>query len=173
MSQHSKPNFKNIVLTNTLITLVVFGLLFPLNAMAIDCYGADMVDYGIYETDFHKWKNAPNTDEGKIELVGKRQLLRLTEYIPGGAGTQFGIRYVLNGDEEGKQVDILVKVVHSATVNRQEMSHVNEWVTKKKIGGTDFDGWKFKSESELNRGNWIIQLYHEGMMLAEKSFYVY
>ena len=54
MSQHSKRNFKNIVLANTILTLVGFGLSFPLNAMTIDCYGADMVDYGIYETDFHK-----------------------------------------------------------------------------------------------------------------------
>ena len=93
--------------------------------------------------------------------------------LPGQMGTQFGIRYVLNGDEEGKDVDILVKVVHTAEINKRELSHVNKWVTKKKIGGTGFDGWKFESESDLNRGNWTIQVYHEGMMLAEKSFFVH
>jgi len=165
MSQHSKVNFKNIVLTSTIITLLFLGLTCPMNAMAVDCYGADVVDYGIYETDFVKYQNAPNTDMGKIELVSDKQLLHLTEYIPGKKGTKFGIRYVLNGDEEGKDVNIQVKVLHEETVN--------EWVTTKKIGKAGFDGWKFNAESALIHGNWTIQLYHEGMMLAEKSFYVY
>ena len=147
--------------------------MFPMNAMAIDCYGAEMVDYGIYETDFVKFESAPNTDVGKIEMVSEKQLLRLTELIPGKRGTKFGIRYIVNGEQEGKDVNILVKVLHSTTVNKKEMSNVNEWVTTKKIGRTAFDGWKFNSESEFIHGNWTIQLYHEGLKLAEKSFYVY
>ena len=92
MSQHSTLNIKNLFLTNALITLMVLGLICPLNAMAVDCYGVDLVDYGVYAADFLKYENAPNTDEGKIELVSDEGLLHLTEYIPGKKGTKFGIR---------------------------------------------------------------------------------
>ena len=173
MSQHSTLNIKSLFLTNTFITLIVLGLICPINAMAVDCYGVDLVDYGVYAADFMKYKNAPNTDVGKIELVSDKALLHLTEYIPGKKGTKFGIRYVPKGDLEGKNVDILVKVLHSTTIDSREISHVNEWVTSKKIGKPGFDGWKFSDESELIHGNWTIQLYHQGMMLTEKSFYVY
>ncbi len=173
MSQHSTLKLKDIILTNTIITLIFFGLMFPMNAMAIDAYGADVVDYGIYETDFIKFETAPDTDLGKIGLVTEMQLLRYTELIPGKRGTQFGLRYIVNGDQDGKEVDILVKVLHSMKVNKKEESNVNEWVTTKKIGKTSYDGWKFNSDSELLHGNWTIQLYHQGLKLAEKRFYTY
>jgi hypothetical protein len=173
MSQHSTLNLKDIIQTNTIITLIFFGLMFPMNAMAMDTYGADVVDYGIYETDFIKFETAPDTDLGKIEMVSEMQLLSQTELIPGQMGTEFGIRYIVNGDQDGKEVDILVRVLHSLKVNKKDVSKVNEWVTTKKIGRTSYDGWEFKSDSELIHGNWTIQLYHQGLKLAEKRFYVY
>ena len=173
MSQHTTLELKDIILTNTIITLIFFGFMFPMNAMAMDDYGVDVVDYGIYETDFFKFETAPDTDLGKIELISEVQLLRHTEMIPGKSGTEFGIRYIVNGDQDGKDVDILVKVLHSMKVNKKEVSKVNEWVTTKKIGMTSYDGWEFNSDSELLHGNWTIQLYHQGLKLAEKSFYVY
>ena len=173
MSQHTTLELKDIILTNTIITLIFFGLMFPMNAMAMDAYGADVVDYGIYETDFIKSETAPDTDLGNIELVSGMQLVSHTELIPGKRGTEFGIRYIVNGDQDGKEVDILVKVLHSVKVNKKEVSHVNKWVTTRKVGRTFYDGWEFNSDSELLHGNWTIQLYHQGLKLAEKSFYVY
>ena len=174
MSQHTTLELKDIILTNTIITLIFFGFMFPMNAMAMDDYGVDVVDYGIYETDFVRFEKAPDTVIGRIEMVSEEmQLLRNTELIPGKRGTEFGIRYILNGDQDGKEVDISVKVLHSMSVNKKEVSYVNEWVTTKKIGWTSYDGWEFKSDSELLLGNWTIQLYHQGSKLAEKRFYVY
>ena len=174
MSCHKIVDLKNAVLANTFLALVFFGLMFPVTpAVAFDCYGIDVVDYGIYETDFINWESAPKTDLGKIEMVSGKRLLRLTAHIPAKKGTQFGMRYVLNGEPEGEDVPILVKVSHSTTVNKKEIPMTNEWVTTKKIGSTAFDGWKFNAESDLARGNWTIQIYYEGMKLAEKRFYAY
>lgn len=173
MSQHTTLKLKDISLTNAIITLIFFGLMFPMNAMASDTYSADVVDYGIYETDFFRFEAAPDTDRGKIELVSETQLLRQTELIPGTSGTEFGIRYVVNGDEDGKEIDISVKVLHSMKGNKKVVPYVNEWVTTKQIGTTSYDGWEFSSDSAVLQGNWTIQLYHQGLKLAEKTFYVY
>ena len=137
MSQHTTLKLKDIILTNTIIILIFLGLMFPMNAMAIDVYGADVVDYGIYETDFVRFEKAPDTVIGRIEMVSEEmQLLRNTELIPGKRGTEFGIRYILNGDQDGKEVDISVKVLHSMSVNKKEVSYVvpsGVEVSRKKI----------------------------------------
>jgi hypothetical protein len=173
MSQQTQEKFKNIIVTNTIICFVFLGLLCSINAVAVEGYQISVVDYGIYEASFVKYGNAPDTDVGKIEKVSTKQLLRLTDRIPGKKGTKFGIRYILDGAQQGKDVEVLVKVMHSGTVNEQPTTIINEWSTTKKIGEIAFDGWKFNTDSKLVHGNWTIQLYHEGMKLAEKSFQVF
>jgi len=173
MNRHQIIDLKNIPLIAAFMAFLVFGLTFPTMAAGFDCCGVDVVDYGIYKTDFIKWEGAPKTDVGKIEIVSDKKLVRLTDYIPAKKGTQFGMRYVLNGEPRGEDVAISVKVLHSAKVNEKEISRTNEWTTTKRIGGSIFVGWKFNTESELIHGNWTIQLYHKGMKLAEKRFYVY
>jgi len=173
MSQHTKGNKNNIVITYTITCFVFLGLLCLINAEAVEPYHIDVVDYGIYEADFVKYGNAPETVEGKIEQVSTKQLLRCTDRIPGKKGTKFGIRYILNGEQQGKDVKVLVKVVHSRTVNEKPTTRINEWSTTKKIGEIAFDGWKFNTNSELVHGSWTFQLYHDGMKLVEKSFEVF
>jgi hypothetical protein len=74
---------------------------------------------------------------------------------------------VVNGQEEGGQVDLLVKVLHSETQSS------NEWTASRQIGASSFDGWKLGTDSEVVPGKLTIQLFHQGMKLAEKSFTVY
>jgi len=173
MSQHTKVNSKKIIVIDTIICFVFLGLLFSIKAVAVERYHIELYDYGIYETVFVQYDKAPNTGEGKIERISHKKLLRRTEQIPGKKGTKFGIRYILEGTQQGKDVEVLVKVLHSGTVNEQPTTRINEWSTTKKIGQIAFDGWKFNTDSELIHGNWTIQLYHEGMKLAEKSFQVF
>jgi hypothetical protein len=121
----------------------------------------------LYQTTFAKWEQAPDTQRGEIQLVGSRELIRRTKRVPGKGGTEFGIRYVVNGQEEGGQVDLLVKVLHSETQSS------DEWTTSRQIGAPSFDGWKLGADSEVVPGKLTIQLFHQGTKLAEKSFTVY
>jgi hypothetical protein len=151
------------------IKLAIIGLavLCPFASQASEVDSIEIIDFGLYQTTFAQWEQAPDTQRGKIQLVGSRELIRRTKRIPGKGGTEFGIRYVVNGQEEGGQVDLLVKVLHSETQSS------NEWTASRQIGASSFDGWKLGTDSEVVPGKLTIQLFHQGMKLAEKSFTVY
>ncbi|MGD8706794.1 MAG: hypothetical protein PVI84_14895, partial [Syntrophobacterales bacterium] len=72
-----------------------------------------------------------------------------------------------NGQGEGGQVDLLVKVLHAETQSS------DEWTASRQIGTPSFDGWKLGADSKIVPGKLTIQLFHQGMKLAEKSFIVY
>ena len=151
------------------IGVIVFGiaLALPMVAMAAEVESIDIVDYGLYQTIFDTLKEAPKTTRGQIELVADKELLDLTAMIPGTAGTEFGIRYVVNGPKEGKKVKLLVRVSHS------DMQSSDEWVIARKVGTPSFDGWKFDTDAQIAPGNLTIELFHKGNKLAEKSFTIY
>jgi len=152
-----------------IVGMIIIGLavLCPFTSYASEVDSIEIVDFGLYETTFAQWEQAPDTQRGEIQLVGSRELIRRTKRIPGESGTEFGIRYVVNGQEEGGQVDLLVKVLHSET----QSSDV--WTASRQIGSPSFDGWKLGADSEIVPGKLTIQLFHQGTKLAEKSFTVY
>ncbi len=149
------------------IIIVSLTLAWPVVAAAAEANSIDIVDYGLYKTTFDNWKTAPKTARGKIEIVGSKELIELTEHIPGSAGTEFGIRYVVNGRREGKTVNLLVRVSHA------DLKSSQEWTISRTIGTPSFDGWKFDTDSEIVPGNLTIELFHKGTKLAEKNFTVY
>ena len=151
------------------VGLIIIGLalLCPFVSQASEVNGIEIIDFGLYKTTFATWQEAPNTQRGEIEVIGSRELIRRTKRIPGKGGTEFGIRYVVNGQEEGGQVDLLVRVVHSDSQTSEE------WTASRQIGSPSFDGWKLGADSEIVPGKLTIQLFHHGTKLAEKSFTVY
>jgi hypothetical protein len=149
------------------LMVVSFALCWPMASMATEVDSIKIIDFGLYKTSFAGWQQAVGTQRGKIQIIGERELLKKTKMIPVSEGTEFGIRYVVNGQEEGGQVDLLVRVSHS------EMQSSNEWVAATQIGTPSFEGWKFDNESQIVPGKLTIQLFHQGVKLAEKSFTVY
>ena len=149
--------------------MMIIGLvvLCPFVSQASEVDSIEIVDFGLYKTTFANWQEAPDTQRGEIQLIGSRELIRRTKRIPGKGGTEFGIRYVVNGQEEGGQVDLLVRVLHS------ESQTSEEWTASRLIGAPSFDGWKFDTYSHISPGKLTIQLFHQGVKLAEKSFIVY
>ena len=152
-----------------IVGMIIIGLavLCPFASQASEVDSIEIIDFGLYQTTFAQWEQAPDTQRGEIQLVGSRELIRRTKRIPGKGGTEFGIRYVVNGQEEGGQVDLHVKVLHAETQSS------DEWTTSRQIGAPSFDGWKLGVDSEIVPGKLTIQLFHQGMKLAEKSFTVY
>jgi hypothetical protein len=151
----------------TSLMVVLFALCWPMASMATEVASIKIIDFGLYKTSFAGWQEAPDTQRGKIEIIGQRELVKRTKMIPGSGGTEFGFRYVVNGQEEGGQVDLLVRVSHS------EMQSSDEWVAARQIGTPSFEGWKFDDGTQIVPGKLTIQLFHEGIKLAEKSFTVY
>ena len=152
-----------------IVGMIIIGLavLCPLVSRASEVDSIRIIDFGLYKTTFASWQEAPNTQRGEIQVIDSRDLIKRTKRIPGKGGTEFGIRYVVNGQEEGGQVDLLVRVLHSASQTSEE------WTALRQIGSPSFDGWKFDADSQINPGELTIQLFHHGVKLAEKSFTVY
>ena len=146
------------MILGTLMTLALVGL-YPHTSQAADVQSIQIVDFGIYKTAFERWEAAPGTGKGKIEIVSERKLLCLTDKISATPGTEVGVRYVVNGKQEGKPVDVLVKVIHSGGTE--------QWLRVRSVGSASFEGWKLDSASARTI---TIQLYHEGRKMAEKSF---
>jgi hypothetical protein len=149
------------------LMIISFALCCPVASMATEVDSIKIIDFGQYKTTCAGWQEAPGTQRGKIQIIGQRELLKRTKRIALSDGTEFGIRYVVNGQEEGGQVDLLVRVSHS------EMQSSEEWVTARQIGTPSFDGWRFDSESPMVPGKLTIELFHGGIKLAEKTFTVY
>jgi hypothetical protein len=149
------------------LMMISFVLGWPMASMATEVDSIKIIDFGLYKTTFAGWQEAVGTQRGQIQIVGQRELVKRTKMISGTDGSEFGIRYVVNGQEEGGEVDLLVRVSHS------EMQGSEEWVTARQIGTPSFEGWKFDNESQIVPGKLTIQLFHQGTKLAEKSFTVY
>jgi hypothetical protein len=149
------------MILGTLMILALVGL-YPHISQAADVESIQIVDFGIYQTAFERWETAPGTTKGKIEIVSERKLLRRTDTIPATPGTELGVRYVVNGKNEGKPVDVLVKVIQSGGAPATE-----QWLRVRPVGSASFEGWKLDASSPRTI---TIQLYHDGRKLAEKSF---
>ncbi|MCG6981336.1 MAG: DUF3859 domain-containing protein, partial [Deltaproteobacteria bacterium] len=133
-----KAIIKSFLIASMILSI---PLLWAATSIAAEVNSIDIIDYGLYKTTFAHWQEAPDTRRGEIQIVGEKELVRRTRLVPGKGGTEFGIRYVVNGQDAGGQVDLLVKVSHS------KMDSSEEWVTSRQIGAPSFDGWKFDSDS--------------------------
>ena len=153
------------VIIGLMIILLMVG--WPMASMATQVDSIKIIDFGLYKTTFAGWQEAPDTHRGEIQIIGQRELVKRTKMIPGSGGTEFGFRYVVNGQEEGGEVDLLVRVSHSG------MQGSEEWVASRQIGTPSFEGWKFDHESQIIPGKLTIELFHQGVKLAEKTFTVY
>ena len=124
------------MILGTLIILAPVGF-YPHISQAADVESIQIVDFGIYKTAFERWEAAP--------------------------GTEIGVRYVVNGRDQGKPVDVLVKVIQAGG----GAPATEQWLRVRPIGSASFEGWKLDSASARTI---TIQLYHEGRKMAEKSF---
>ena len=149
------------------LMIILLMVAWPMASMATGVDSIKIIDFGLYKTTFAGWQEAPDTHRGEIQIIGQRELVKRTKMIPGSGGTEFGFRYVVNGQEEGGEVDLLVRVSHSG------MQSSEEWVASRQIGTPSFEGWKFDDESQIAPGKLTIQLFHGGVKLAEKTFTVY
>jgi hypothetical protein len=156
MKAHTK------MILGTLMILALVGL-YPHASQAADVESIQIVDFGIYKTAFERWEAAPGTGKGKIEIVSDRKLLCLTDRISAAPGTEIGVRYVVNGKNQGKPVDVLVKVIQTGGGAPAS----DQWLRVRPVGSASFEGWKLDSGSARTI---TIQLYHEGRKMAEKSF---
>ena len=81
-----------------IVGMIIIGLavLCPFTSQASEVDSIEIIDFGLYQTTFAQWEQAPDTQRGEIQLVGSRELIRRTKRIPG-KGVRYGIRHSLRG----------------------------------------------------------------------------
>jgi hypothetical protein len=134
-----------------------------------------IVEHGVFEAQKTKDQEAKDTSIGYIDIIDNIRLVKETDTIAAAVGTQFGIRYIVEGEPDGAQIKILVKVLHPRTVNPKNNKEVtlDQWSSYPTIGKTKYSGWGFDHGWELVPGKWIIQLWYGDRKLAEQAFTIH
>lgn len=147
--------------------------------------GITIIDYGLFQV-----KRLGRIPDGPLDpsmlTVGNANTVRLlekTDQVPAVLGTKFGIRYRVTGGKQGDTVEIETRVLipgmRKTTVDGPRApvpdpaKFTTSWRFPKTIGSITYDGYVFERDWELVPGTWVIQFYHNGIRLAEKSFDVY
>jgi hypothetical protein len=144
-------------------------------ASAANISKINIVEHGIFEAQTNKGEEARGTSLGYINILDNIKLVKETDIISAAVGTQFGIRYIVEGEPDGAKVEILVKVLHPRTVNPKNNKEVtlDQWSAYPTIGKTSYSGWHFEYGWELVPGEWIIQLWYGDRKLAEQAFTIH
>ncbi len=101
-----------------------------------------------------------------------KTLVKQATSIPAKLGLNYGFRYRLKGRND--EAYVTIRVLHPETRNPAsgQILKQSEWSQLVPVG--DFinwnTGWIFEHKWEIVSGKWIIQLFSDGVKLAEKKF---
>jgi len=154
--------------------LSILVILLFLTGCAAEITGGKILKYGIYTATEVKIVKAEGTAAGKRRISEDAEILENTTQIPATIGKGFGIRYVINGKPDGRQINIRVKVAHPPMKNpeKEKAVTISEYTRKAKIGTIIWNDYTFDEEWELVTGKWTIQIYYKDQKLLEKTFTV-
>ncbi len=102
------------------------------------------------------------------------RLVRRTDLIPAITGTNFYVKYVVQGSPPGAAVEI-EQAVLQFPVGIYHPANPDDLVKRRNtmrvaIGEPHLAGWGLAGDESIEPGNWIVQLRHGGELLAEKMF---
>ena len=128
-----------------------------------------LTDYGILRLDIEKPAETPTTVPGGQSVIREAVFTEKTTSIPARKGTTFGIQYSVHGTPEGQAVELTYTVLHPPIKGQTSSSAKVKTV----IGSLRADFYTFEEEYELVEGAWKMQIYDNGRLLLEQTFFVY
>lgn len=153
--------------------LVLF--LFPAAGAEAGEKRIEIVDFGLYSTRHVRTVDAPKQIAGKREIVSHIKLTRKTNRFIGQLGRTFGFRYrVLDRTLDGKRLTFRIifpkpRLTNPKTGVTREFQDTQAIV---RYGTVGFEGYGFDHRWEIAEGWWIMQIMHNGKVLAEQRFRV-
>ena len=116
------------------------------------------------------------TDSGGGNSGGEREirLVRRTDLIAAITGTNFYVKYVVQGSPPGAAVEI-EQAVLQLPVGIYHPANPEDFVKRRgtvrvALGEPHLAGWGLAEDEFIEPGNWIVQLRYGGELLAEKMF---
>jgi hypothetical protein len=173
-----EANMKRYLLIISVVFMVIFisGLFQSAESGLFDkteITEAKILKYGICTATKIK-KVSAKTASGKMNIQKDMEFIENTTEIPATIGTSFGIRWVVKGKPEGRQIKLRVKGIHPPMKRpKKEDITTYEYTTKIKIGSIGWNNYTFERDGELLPGKWTFQIYYKDRKLLEKTFNVY
>jgi hypothetical protein len=139
--------------------------------------GADLIEFGLYESKRTGDKPDAGTPSGSTHIVAEVAFYEATNRVPARLGTRFGIRYRIVGEPAGAQVPIRVvwrlpaPGLRNPTSGNVYRESVSDFAVP--IGQAWMRGYGFDSNWELVPGDWTLELWSGARKLLTKTFTVY
>lgn len=136
--------------------------------------GIKVLEFGVYTSTVTSREKSPAIADGIKDRASDFKLVRKSTLVDARLGTSIGLQYVLKGSPKGAAVSIEVAVSHPAMVNpetRESMTRSSA-TFERVIGEPEHALWSFDTPEGLVPGEYVIELVHEGKVLAQKAFRV-
>ena len=136
--------------------------------------GANITEVGIYMADITETNEDSNVASQIRNVIDNQKLVRETTRIPAKKGIRFGFRYTIEGEPEGETIYLDMKHKHppikapeQATPSTESTYRLKSWI------GRTYTSFLMEEDWEVVTGDWIIQIWHNGIMLLEQKFTTY
>ncbi len=136
--------------------------------------GARILDFGEFSSTVERRERTAKVADGIKDQARDFALVRRGALFEARLGSGIGIRYQVLGAPRGAKVWIDVVVRHPAMVNpatRQPMTQSSAQY-ERSIGEVAHSVWSFDTPASLLPGDYAIELWHRGRMLARQAFKV-
>ena len=130
---------------------------------------ADLLEYGLCSINVKDTTALETTATGKYNVAKGTTFYKKTTKIPALLGSTFGIKYVVNGEPEGKEVNLKLKVTHPPIKGKT----LSKATVIARLGIWRADFYTFDEPYELVTGNWTFQIYYEDKLLIDKQFLIF
>lgn len=140
-------------------------------ANAQEVTGIAVVERGLYTLEVTKTERTPSgVEQGTVANICR---VADTATVPAVRGTQFGLRYRVDGPVPGETV-LVRKVVHFPNAvtppGAPRAISTYESTTPATTGRVSYWGYGLDHAWEIVPGIWTLEMFHEGRKLAEVRF---
>jgi hypothetical protein len=134
----------------------------------------DIVEKGIYRAPVIKNVDDPNVLADRRLVYGEREHVKDTTTIPATKGTQFGFRFLVDGEPKGKKVPVRIVAIYPKggryNPNNGKTATRDEWPITATIGSTTNYFCFTLSSWGLVPGTWTLQVWGKDRKYAEQEF---
>jgi hypothetical protein len=143
------------------------------SAPAVRIDRIEIVEKGLYRVEVKEQVEDPNVLSGHRYIHSKGELTESTSTIPAVSGTQFGFRYLVNGEPKGAKVAIRIVARYPEggrqNPNTGKVALKDEFPQTATIGGPP-NFFFFNMKWGMVPGVWTIEVWCQDRKLAEQKF---
>lgn len=160
------------------VTSVIFLSISAYASVNTEKSGVEITDVQILERGMCKatFVERKKIGEGdKLDTYKDFEFINTSTRVPAKKGNRFGIRFVIRGKPDGKEIRLRIRRLHPPMKNpiKKKVVTVSEYTKTVKLNTPRLIGYGFDEEWELVPGNHVFEIYYKEQKLLEETFTVY